>query len=71
MSSTIRMGLLIVAVIAAAVLFSSTFVVPQTAQALVFQFGRASRAPITEPGLAQPVTLRNVEQQASDERRSG
>ena len=51
MSSTIRMGLLIVAVIAAAVLFSSTFVVPQTAQALVFQFGRASRAPITEPGL--------------------
>jgi membrane protease subunit HflC len=51
MSSTLRMGLLIVAVIAAAVLFSSTFVVPQTAQALVFQFGRASRAPITEPGL--------------------
>jgi len=51
MSSTLRMGLLIGAVIAAAVLFSSTFVVPQTAQALVFQFGRASRAPITEPGL--------------------
>jgi membrane protease subunit HflC len=45
------MVLLIGAVIAAAVLFSSTFVVPQTAQALVFQFGRASRAPITEPGL--------------------
>ena len=51
MSSTLRMVLLIGAVIAAAVLFSSTFVVPQTAQALVFQFGRASRAPITEPGL--------------------
>jgi len=51
MSSTLRMGLLIAIVIAAAVLFSSTFVVPQTAQALVFQFGRASRAPITEPGL--------------------
>jgi membrane protease subunit HflC len=51
MSSTLRMGLLIAAVIAGAVLFSSTFVVPQTAQALVFQFGRASRAPITEPGL--------------------
>ncbi len=51
MSSTLRMGLLIAVVIAAAVLFSSTFVVPQTAQALVFQFGRASRAPITEPGL--------------------
>lgn len=51
MSSTLRMGLLIAAVIVGAVLFSSTFVVPQTAQALVFQFGRASRAPITEPGL--------------------
>jgi len=51
MSSTLRMGLLIAAVIAGAVLFSSTFVVPQTAQALVFQFGRAVRAPITEPGL--------------------
>ena len=51
MSSTIRMGLLIAAVIIAALLFSAAFVVPQTAQALVFQFGRASRAPITEPGL--------------------
>ena len=31
--------------------FNAAFIVPQTASALVFQFGRVSRPPITAPGL--------------------
>ncbi len=40
-----------VALVGLVVFFSATFVVPQTAQALVFQFGRVARPPITQPGL--------------------
>jgi modulator of FtsH protease HflC len=35
----------------AIVVFNAAFIVPQTASALVFQFGRVSRPPITTPGL--------------------
>ena len=48
MSSVIRMGLVIGALIAAVVGISSTFVVQQTQQALVFVFGKVSRPPITQ-----------------------
>ncbi|MHB2167535.1 protease modulator HflC [Alsobacter sp. R-9] len=51
MNSAARMAALVVAGIAAVLLYSSAFVVPQTSQALVFQFGKISRPPITEPGL--------------------
>lgn len=51
MSSTIRFALVAFLAVAAVVLYASAFVVPQTSQALVFQFGRVSRPPITEPGL--------------------
>ena len=51
MSSAVRMAALVAAGIAAVVLYSSAFVVPQTSQALVFRFGKISRPPITEPGL--------------------
>jgi membrane protease subunit HflC len=51
MSSTLKYivgGIIAILLIVA---FSATFVVQQTNQALVFQFGRIARAPITEPGL--------------------
>jgi membrane protease subunit HflC len=51
MSSTLRLGLAILVAAAAILLWSATFVVPQTSQALVFQFGRVARPPITQPGL--------------------
>ena len=51
MSAVMRMGLIIGALIAAVVGISSTFVVQQTQQALVFVFGKVSRPPITQPGL--------------------
>ena len=51
MSSTLRFALAGVALIGLVVFFSAMFVVPQTAQALVFQFGRVARPPITQPGL--------------------
>jgi modulator of FtsH protease HflC len=51
MNNPIRyVGGIIFAGIAMAVL-NSAFIVPQTASALVFQFGKVSRAPITSPGL--------------------
>lgn len=51
MSSTLRVGAVFILAILAIVLYSATFVVQQTSQALVFQFGRVARPPITEPGL--------------------
>lgn len=51
MNSAVRMGAAVVAGIVLVVLYSAAFVVPQTAQALVFQFGKIARPPITEPGL--------------------
>ena len=51
MSSTLNKGWLILAGLVALVLFSSAFTVHQTQQALVFQFGKIARAPISEPGL--------------------
>jgi len=51
MSSTLRFALAGVALVGLVVFFSAMFVVPQTAQALVFQFGRVARPPITQPGL--------------------
>jgi membrane protease subunit HflC len=50
-NSTVRFALVAILGVAAVVLYASAFVVPQTSQALVFQFGRVSRPPITEPGL--------------------
>lgn len=51
MSSTARFGAIIALAVLAIILYSSTFVVPQTSQALVFQFGRIAREPIKQPGL--------------------
>ncbi|GGH27299.1 protein HflC [Alsobacter metallidurans] len=51
MNSTTRLVAIIVALLAAVLLYSSTFVVRQTSQALVFRFGKVARPPITEPGL--------------------
>jgi modulator of FtsH protease HflC len=51
MSSTLRVGAVFIFAILAIILYSATFVVQQTSQALVFQFGRIARPPITEPGL--------------------
>jgi membrane protease subunit HflC len=51
MSSTVRVGVVLTLAILAVILYSATFVVQQTSQALVFQFGRVARPPITEPGL--------------------
>jgi membrane protease subunit HflC len=51
MSSTLKYVLGGILAILLIVAFSATFVVQQTNQALVFQFGRIARAPITEPGL--------------------
>jgi modulator of FtsH protease HflC len=50
-NSTLRFALVVVLAAVAVVLYSAAFTVPQTAQALVFQFGRVARPPITEPGL--------------------
>jgi membrane protease subunit HflC len=51
MSSTMRMLLAIAAAVVAILVFSSTFIVPQTQQALVFRFGKVARPPIETPGL--------------------
>lgn len=51
MSSTLRMGGILLLAIVAVVLYSATFIVQQTSQALVFQFGKVARPPITAPGL--------------------
>ena len=51
MNSTTRLVAIIVALIAVVLIYSSTFVVQQTSQALVFRFGKVARAPITQPGL--------------------
>jgi modulator of FtsH protease HflC len=51
MNSTQRFALGIGALLVAVFVLSSTFVVQQTQQALVFRFGSVARAPITEPGL--------------------
>jgi modulator of FtsH protease HflC len=51
MNSPLRfIGGIALAVIAL-VVTNAAFIVPQTSSALVFQFGRVSRAPITSPGL--------------------
>ena len=46
-----RTLVLILLGIGAFILFNSAFIVPQTTSALVFQFGRLARPPISEPGL--------------------
>jgi modulator of FtsH protease HflC len=51
MNSTVRLVTAIALLLLAVLLYSSTFVVQQTSQALVFRFGKVARAPITEPGL--------------------
>jgi modulator of FtsH protease HflC len=51
MSSTLRFGAVIALAALAIVLYSATFIVQQTSQALVFQFGKVARPPITQPGL--------------------
>jgi len=51
MSATNRFVAGILVLIVAVFVLSSTFVVQQTQQALVFRFGSVARAPITEPGL--------------------
>jgi membrane protease subunit HflC len=51
MSSTSRMGWLVLVSIAGLLLFSAAFTVHQTQSALVFQLGKIVRAPISEPGL--------------------
>ena len=51
MSSVMRMGLIIGALVLVVIGVSSTFIVQQTQQALVFVFGKVSRPPITEPGI--------------------
>ncbi|MFO1148209.1 MAG: protease modulator HflC [Alsobacter sp.] len=51
MSSTLRFGAVIALAALAVILYSATFVVQQTSQALVFQFGKIARPPITQPGL--------------------
>lgn len=49
--SPFRMVALIVLGLGAIVFFNSAYIVPQTASALVFQFGRQSRPAISNPGL--------------------
>lgn len=51
MNSTLRYGAVAIVAIFAIAMFTATFTVQQTAQALVFQFGKISRQPITQPGL--------------------
>jgi modulator of FtsH protease HflC len=51
MSQAIRMFAGGVLAVIAIVLFNAAFIVPQTSSALVFQFGRVARPPITAPGL--------------------
>lgn len=55
-------AILITLVIALFLAYSALFVVPQNQQALVLQFGKPSRPPITEPGLNWMIPLvENVE----------
>lgn len=49
--SPFRMLALIILGVGAVILFNSAFIVPQTASALVFQFGRLARPAIASPGL--------------------
>ena len=49
MSSTSRMGWLVLVSIAFLLIFSAAFTVHQTQSALVFQLGKIVRAPISEP----------------------
>ncbi len=49
--SAFRIFVLAVLGVGALVLFNSAFIVPQTAAAMVFQFGRLARPPISDPGL--------------------
>lgn len=49
--SAFRILALVVLGVGALVLFNSAFIVPQTASAMVFQFGRLSRPAISDPGL--------------------
>ncbi len=49
--SPFRMLALILLGLGALILFNSAFIVPQTASALVFQFGRQTRPAIDKPGL--------------------
>ena len=51
MNSTNRFVAGIAFLVLVFLVLSSTFVVQQTQQALVFRFGSVARAPITEPGL--------------------
>jgi membrane protease subunit HflC len=51
MNSVTRMGLVVAAIVGVVVLITSTFVVQQTQQALVFVFGKVARPPITQAGL--------------------
>ena len=49
--SALRMIFLAIVGLGAVILFNAAFIVPQTSSALVFQFGRLTRAAITQPGL--------------------
>ena len=51
MNATNRFAMGILVLVVAVFVLSSTFVVQQTQQALVFRLGSVARAPITEPGL--------------------
>jgi membrane protease subunit HflC len=51
MTSPLRIALLVVLGAIAFIVLNSAFIVPQTASALVFQFGRVARQPISQPGL--------------------
>jgi membrane protease subunit HflC len=51
MNGAVRLGVVIVAGIAALTAYAAAFTVHQTQQALVFQFGRIVREPIIQPGL--------------------
>lgn len=51
MSRTVRISAVVLGVLVLVILFSSTFVVDKTEQAIVTQFGDPIGEPITEPGL--------------------
>jgi modulator of FtsH protease HflC len=51
MSSTLRTFGGVALAVVALIVANAAFIVPQTNSALVFQFGRVSRPPITQPGL--------------------
>ncbi len=51
MGSTIRFVLLAILLIGGFIAYNAAFIVPQTSNALVFQFGKLSRPVIKEPGL--------------------